>query len=221
MDPLIFTGQDFLLGAPADAAISVWEEMFLPLTLRDELRGFTVRDRTGRPRPFVVTEEVLVAADRPGEPQAPPRWLFIYLTFGVILGGTLSRVGRARVRPSAWLYRSLVTVAVVWSLAGGLLGSVLVLLRFTDHTFSYGNENLFLFNPLMLVLGVLLPMASLGPRWEARVRGLAMAVAGIAIVGLLWDLAPASRHQNAIFLAAALPVHLGLARGLSASRRPE
>ena len=218
MDPLIFTGQDFLLGAPTDAALSVWEEMFLPLTLRDELRGLTIRGDTGRPRPFVLTEEVLVAADRPGEPETPPRWLFIYLTLGLILGGALSGVGRTRGRYSAWLHRSLVTVAVTWSLVGGGLGSVLVLLLFTDHTFSYWNENLFLFNPLMLVLGVLLPFTGLGSRWEARARGLAIALAGIAVVGLLWQLAPASRHQNAIFFALALPVHLGLAGGLSVFR---
>ena len=118
-------------------------------------------------------------------------------------------------RNTPWLHRSVVTVAVVWSLAGGLLGSVLVLLLFTDHTFSYWNENLFLFNPPMLVAGVLLPLAALGPRWEARVRRLAITLAGIAVVGLVWQLAPAYRHQNAIFFALALPAHLGLARGLS------
>ena len=72
MDPLIFTGQDVLLGAPTDAAISVWEEMFLPLTLRDEIRGLTVRGNVGGSRPLVMTEEVLVAANRPGEPQTTP-----------------------------------------------------------------------------------------------------------------------------------------------------
>ena len=215
MDPLIFTGQDVLLGAPTDPEISVWEEMFLPLTLRDEIRGLTVRGNVGGSRPLVMTEEVLVATNRPGEPQTTPRWLFIYLTLGLILGGTLSGVGRARVRNTPWLHRSVVTVAVVWSLAGGLLGSVLVLLLFTDHTFSYWNENLFLFNPLMLVAGMLLPLTALGPRWEARVRRLAITLAGIAVVGLVWQLAPASRHQNAIFFALALPAHLGLARGLS------
>ena len=97
---------------------------------------------------------------------------------------------------------------------GGLLGSILVLLLFTDHRFSYWNENLFLFNPLMLVLGVLLLLSGLGARWQRAAHRVAVGLAVVAVAGLLWQVVPASRHQNGMFFALALPGHVALAWAL-------
>ena len=83
------------------------------------------------------------------------------------------------------------------------------------------NENLFLFNPILLALGVVLPFASARPAWLSYARGLSLTIAAVGVLGLLWQIVPASQHQIAMFFAVALPAHLGLAWGLHASGRLE
>jgi len=92
-----------------------------------------------------------------------------------------------------------------------VLGTILVLVLFTDHSFMFWNENLFLFNPLLLVVAGLIPLSAAGERWRVRLRATTTIVAGLALLGLLWQLAPFSQHENAIFFALAMPGHLGLA----------
>ncbi len=214
VDPLIYTGMDLLLGTPTDQPISVWEEMFLPMTLRDELRDATITGPDGVERPLVISEEVVIPSTRAPEPAEAPSWFLAYLCLGMALGAILASRGTARVRASTALRRTVVGLTTLWCLVGGVLGTILVLLLFTDHTFAYWNENLFLFNPLLLVLGLLVPLSHRGGRWAARARTVAFAIAALAIVGLLWQVAPASVQQNAIFFALALPAHLGAAWAL-------
>jgi hypothetical protein len=215
VDPLIFTGLDLLLGTPADEAISVWDEMFLPMTLRDRIRDLAVTGENGEEQPLVLAEEVVAASSRPETPATPPRWLPIYLLLGTALGAALAAGRTRRVRASAVLRRSVTAIGIVWSAGGGLVGTLLVLLLLTDHTFAHWNENLFLFNPPMLGTALLLPLSSAGGPWSTRARAWAVLTAGIALAGLVWQLAPASDHRNAIFLVLALPAHVGLAYALS------
>ena len=89
-------------------------------------------------------------------------------------------------------------------------------LLFTDHMFSTWNENLFLANPLLLVVAVAIPLSPLAPGWMQRAHSVSMVCAAIALLGLVWQVAPASAHQNGMFFALLLPTHLGLALGLRA-----
>jgi uncharacterized protein DUF4105 len=216
IDPLIFAGMDLLLGTPTDAELTVWEEMFLPLTLRDELRGASIVGEDGTTRALVSAEEVVVEANRANAGNVGSVWLALALVLGLGLGAVFSSFGTQRVRTSALLRRTVVTVAVAWSALGGVLGLILVLLLFTDHTFAYWNENLFLFNPLLLGLVVMLPLSSTRPAWRHRAGMLAAAIAGVALLGLVWQVVPASQQRNAMFFAVALPAHLGSAWGLLA-----
>ena len=147
-------------------------------------------------------------------PAAPPSWLWIYLLLGALLGGSFAAMGSRRAAARAWLRRSLTGVATVWASLVGLVGTILVALLFTDHTFAWGNENLFLANPLLLLLAIALPAAGLSDAWRPRARWLAAAVLVVAVVGLAWQILPFSRHANAIFFALMLPAHAGLAWGL-------
>jgi hypothetical protein len=76
------------------------------------------------------------------------------------------------------------------------------------------NENLFLFTPLSLGLAVLAPVALGWGRATAAARRLGWVVLTLAVAGLVLQLLPSARQQNAIFFALALPVHLGLAWAL-------
>lgn len=214
VDPLIYTGMDLLLGPPTDAPITAWDEMFVPMVLRDELRAFRVDDGAGGSRPLVLSEEVVVRSSRGAPPAEPPGWLGVYLAVGLLFGAALASARARSVRGSTFLRRAVHALAVGWSLFGGVLGLILVGLLFTDHVFSYGNENLALANPLMLVTGGLLLLAPLGGAWPARARVAAVLLAGLAVAGLAWHLLPISAQANTIFYALLLPAHVGLAWGL-------
>ena len=213
VDPLVYTGANLLLGAPTDRPISAWEELFLPLALRDRIRSVRIT-RDGEARPLVLREEVLASSTRPPEPEAPPAWLGRCLALGLVLGVLLGAAGTPRVRRSAPLRRSALALAAGWSLLAGGAGTLLVLLLATDHTFAWWNENLFLFNPLLLGLGALLPLSTRSETWRRRARALAVAVSVLGLAGLLWQIAPASTQRNAMFFALALPPHLGIAWSL-------
>ena len=211
--PFVHTGTDLLLGSPADRPIPAWDELFLPLSLRDRVRSVRIA-RDGDARPLVLAEEVLHPSRRPPAPAEPPAWLGRYLALGLLAGALFASAGSARVRTSTRLRRSVLALAAGWSLAGGGVGTLLVLMLATDHTFMWWNENLFLFSPLSLGVGVLLPLSTRGGAWRGRARAAAAAAAGLGLAGLLWQLAPASIQPNAAFLALALPPHLGIAWSL-------
>jgi len=217
-DPLIFAGMDLLLGSPTDTEITVWEEMFLPLTLRDQFRNASIVGADGVSRPLVVAEQVVVESTRASAEAVPATWFFMYLLMGLGLGATFAGMGSDRVQASTPLRRVTTTVAVLWSIVGGLLGLILVGLMFTDHTFAFWNENLFLFNPVMLGLAVVLPLSAMRPAWRDRAGIMAAGIAGLGVWGLLWQVVPASQQQNAMFFAIALPAHLGMAWGLRGRR---
>lgn len=213
-DPLLFTGMDVLLATPGDRPISVWEEMFLPMTLRDALREVTSTGPDGAERPLVLSEEVLAPGTRPAEAEAPPSWLLYYLLLGAALGavaagaGVLARGGRR------WALAGLAGLAVAWNGVAGLVGVILVLVLFTDHTFMFGNENLFLFNPMSLVVAVLLLVAHVRVATRPRAVRAAAGVALVAVAGLALQFLPGLGQVNAIFFALAVPVHLGVWWGL-------
>lgn len=213
VDPLIYTGLDLLLGSPTDAPISLWEESFLPLTLQREVRDIIIPDGNGGRRSLVLDETIAVEANREPAPTAAPRWLLLYLLIGVALGAAFAAAFAGRL--PAWPSRLVVGVAALWFTVSGVLGAILILLLFTDHTFAFWNENLFLFHPGLFVLAVALLFASRSERWRARARGIALAVVGLGLVGLLLQLLPISVQANGIFIALALPIHIGVAWGLT------
>jgi hypothetical protein len=84
---------------------------------------------------------------------------------------------------------------------------------FTDHTVTYGNENLFLANPLALAAVPLgLAAAFGGGRRSRRLLQLFWFVlAGLACVYLLLKLSPFFDQRNQAALATILPVLSGFA----------
>jgi hypothetical protein len=220
VDPLIYTGIELLLGSPTDQPISVWEEMFLPMTLRDHIRELTVVGPDGVTRPLVMSEETVVTSSRPTEPSVAKNWLPIYAALGLALGALLASMGTMQVKASKPLRILIASMGTLWCALAGVGGTILVLLLFTDHTFAHWNENLFLFHPALLVLAVVLPFSSRDGRWAGVARVCVIAVAGIAVLGLAWQLVPWSTQANAALVALALPPHLGLLYALTRPATP-
>ena len=74
-DPLISTGLLVALGPGVDRPISAWEEMFLPLKMREHVRRVTVSGPGGARMPLVRAERTLFESSEPAPPEAPPSWL--------------------------------------------------------------------------------------------------------------------------------------------------
>src|SRR5690606_27748305 len=164
-DPALYTGLLVGLGEPVDRRITAWEEMFLPLSMREHLRSITVLDAEGREVPLVRSETTLHEAVRPPLPAAPPNWIPGYLAVGVLLGGALALLGSLAPRAGA-ARAGFALLGGLWSLLAGVGGVVLAgLWALTDHEAAYRNENLFQLNPLSLALVVLVPAAAYGARW--------------------------------------------------------
>ena len=208
-NPLLYTGLMIGLGRPVDLEMSRWEQMFLPIRLRAHLDSVSVTGPDGVARPVVRSERVLAEGGRWPVPERPHDWTLRYLAAGIALGGLLVLLGRRA--PVAFL-----AVATLWALVAGLVGGLLTWLwGFSSHRAAHQNENLLLFNLLVLLLAFLLPAAVRGRRRAIQpARRLALVVTALAALGLVIKLVPGFHQSNLELIALALPVHAGVWLGL-------
>jgi hypothetical protein len=219
-DPPIFTGLLLALGPGVDRPISAWEEMFLPLALRDHIRGVTIPGPDGEPVPLVAGERTLFESTAAPPPDAPPPWLRWYLLIGTVAGALVAVLGRmGRTQRAGRVL--LGTLSVLWGVLAGLGGIVLAgLWAFTDHAMAYRNENLLQVNPFVLGVAILVPMAMAGSvRGARRARGLTLGLAALSLLGLLLQVVPGLDQVNGAVIALALPIHLGFAFALRGTGR--
>jgi hypothetical protein len=214
-DPLIFTGLLLALGPEVDRPISAWQEMFLPMAMREHVRQVTVPGANGTQVPLVTSERTLFESTAPPPPDAPPSWLHWYLLAGTAAGALMAALGGLARRHVVGRL-ALGAVAVSWGSLAGLAGVVLAgLWGFTDHVMAYRNENLFQANPLALALVVLVPLGLAGSgragRWG---RVLAVGLAALSLLGFVLQVLPGVDQVNGPVIALALPIHLGFAIGL-------
>jgi hypothetical protein len=216
----LYTGLLLALGRPADRPLTAWEEMFLPLELRQWVRHVTVVDDSGRVVPLVKSERTLFASTMPAPPPVPPARVPGYLVAGLGLGLGLWWLGR-RAGTSARARRGFAWLAGGWALVVGIGGALLGgLWAFTDHTVAYRNENLFQANLILLPLAVLVPAAARGTNWARRPAvALGALVAAGSLAGLALKALPSFPQHNWEILALAVPANLGLALGVAALAR--
>jgi len=221
---LLAAGIDVGLGRPADRPLTAYEEMFLPMRLRDYLRELRIDDGHGGTRPLIKSERVLLGTVTHPEATAPPRWMPLFLTLGALIAALFSIVGWRGARGNARARFAAATLFALWSFGAGILGLLLALLwGVTDHTFAHRNENLLLFNPVWLVLAVLVPMTAVKGRTSRVTRWLTFSLAALAVIALLLHLVGLSREANGEIIAFALPPIVALAwavhRGTAHSAR--
>ena len=222
-DPPIFTGLLLALGPGVDRPISAWEEMFLPMALREHARRVVLPGPGGSTVPLVASERTLFESTAPQPPAAPPSWLPWYLALGAVIGGIAGLLGAAaRDHQGRWARAGLGLFSILWGLVGGLGGGVLaVLWAFTDHVMAYRNENLLQLSPLLLGLAVLVPLGLAGVHRAARwARLLALVLAGLSLGGLVIQVLPGLDQVNGPIITLMLPIHLGVAAGLLRAIRP-
>jgi hypothetical protein len=220
--PWVYLGTLLGLGHPVDRPISTWEEMFLPVRLHDDLRSVRVKDASGALVPLILSDSVLFVSNRAPEPREPNSHIVVYVLAGVLVGGLAVLLRHLVDRGSSLARPVLIVVAGLWHLVTGLAGVALAALWiFTNHVYSYQNENLLQANPLSLVAAVLI-FASLTRRgssgsgalvghWPSR---LTWTVAGIAVAALAFKALPGFRQVNWEIIALMLPAHVGIALSL-------
>ena len=206
-----YTGLLLALGQPTDRPLTEWGAAFIPMELRDAVANAHVTRDDGTSASLVLSEATLVQAQREPPPEDPPGRMFAFLLIGMLIGGMMLGLGHVAGRSRA-ARMALLVVALLWALTVGLFGTTLgAMWAFTDHGAVYRNENLFVVNPLgLLVAGLLLP-ALLARRalWPAFLA--AAALAGLAIAGVLLQALPGLDQQNGEILALTVPAHVALA----------
>jgi hypothetical protein len=214
-DPLIYTGLLVALGHYVDRPITQWEEMFLPVKMREHLRGVSITGSDGRTMPLVKSEETLFQSTAPAPPETPPNWVGAYLALGLLVGATILLLGRAAQGGRLARYAFAAAIAL-WSVLMGLAGSVLAgLWGLTDHVAASRNENVLQVNPLALLLLSAL-FVLLGQRSAARrgMRAITGVLAGLSVLGLGLKLLPGFHQVNGPVIALALPIHVSVALAL-------
>ena len=206
------TGIDIGLGRPADRELTAWEEMFLPMKLRDYVRELKVTGADGVVRPLVKSERVIYETRLHQEPDAPPRWESLFWAIGLVVAALFVWVGRRAAHGSAGARFAAGTLFSLWSFAAGVLGLLLFLLwTVTHHVFAHRNENLLMFHPLWLVLAVLAPMTAVKGRMSRLTRGLSFTFAGLALVGVVLHVVGLSAQRNLDVMGLGLPPILAMA----------
>jgi hypothetical protein len=221
-DPLIFTALLAALGPAVDRPITAWDEMFLPLEMREWVRTVSVIGPDGRSLPLVRSERTIFESSAPPPPDAPPTWWPWYLLLGLAIGvGVLLLARRGRTSGAARF--GFLVAAGGWVLVTGLAGLILAgLWGLTDHVMAYRNENLLQLDPLALALlpAVFSAVRGTGtPPWGRR---LAQVIALLSLLGLGLELLPGFDQVNGPIIALALPAQVGVAFALTrlAARRP-
>lgn len=224
--PWVYLGTLLGLGHPVDRPVSRWEEMFLPVRLHDDILGIRVTDAAGGSVPLVKSDTALFVSSRGPEPLEPAAHIGAYLVAGmlVLLVSLLLRHVAGGGSNGARL--SLLIVTGLWSFVAGILGTALAALwAFTNHVYSYQNENLLQANPLSLVLAIMI-LASIRKRAPAavgegvvgsRTSSMGWLIAGVSLAGFALKILPAFHQVNGEIIALMLPAHLGIALALGKS----
>jgi hypothetical protein len=207
--PLTQAGIALGLGPLADRKLSGWEEMFVPMRMRDRLREVRIAGPDGAPVPLVAAERQVYLARRPAELQQPPSLVKRYAIVGLIAAIAIAASGVLAFL--AW-GAPFAAIAATWSLLSGIGGLLLLFLWLgTHHLFAYRNENLFHLTPVAVALGVLAPLAVYRQRLRATAWRLAAVVVGLTLVGVALKALPGFDQDNLFIVALVLPGHLALA----------
>jgi hypothetical protein len=206
-DRALVSGVELLLGRPTDVKLSADETSFLPVELLKHLHAVKL---DGGRRSLFKRGFVLNEATRPPEPTQVPRLWMAFGSLGIALAALVLWLGRGlregrRRRVAAFTVSFLAAVL-------GILGTIITLLvTITDHVAAHSNENMFMLNPLWLVVAAMAPMMILRGAAKQWVVTLARLAAAIGCGALLIHLIGLSRQPNWDAIGLLLPIELAIA----------
>jgi hypothetical protein len=219
-------GIDIALGPRADKRMTAWEEMYVPMRLRDRLRGIMVPDGAGGMVKLVASERVVFAAARAVEAPAPQAFpgLYVAVALGVLVAlallGGLAFMSALRGRwPAAQRVsrRAIAVLAALWYAITGLIGTAVLFMElFSAHVFWFGNWNVLLLTPLGLVAAWLVPRALTSGRGAAAARWVAGLCGACALVALAVSMSGVTGQSTGAVSLAFAPTTIYLALLVSA-----
>jgi hypothetical protein len=208
-DVPLYTGVTVALGRPADKPISMWQEMFLPVRMANDLRSVTVSDTAENQIPLVKSEMVIFTAGRSPEPATAPNYLPLFVGVGILYAALLVVLVRSAELGNRIALFGATALATIWSLVAGAAGAALVFAWvFTKHYFMGRNENLLHLDPLSLVLVVLIPLSVYRARGVSKAIKLSGWIAAICLFGFVAQGIPFFYQKNGEIISLALPINL-------------
>lgn len=219
--PLSRMGIDIALGPPADRRMTAWEEMYVPMRLRDRIRGIMVPGPDGAPVSLVRSERVVFTSMRDPEAGAPAVMpgLYVAVALGALvplaLCGGLAFLSALRGRwPVAQRVSRLgiAVIASVWYAITGLMGLAVAFMElFSTHVFWYGNWNVLLLSPLGLAAAWFVPRAIVRGRGARAARWLSGICGASAFVALAVSISGAIGQSTGAVVVAFAPAPMYLA----------
>jgi hypothetical protein len=208
-DVPLYTGVTVALGRPADKPISMWQEMFLPVRMANDLRSVTVSDTAENQIPLVKSEMVIFTAGRSPEPATAPNYLPLFVGVGILYAALLVVLVRSAELGNRIALFGATALATIWSLVAGAAGAALVFAWvFTKHYFMGRNENLLHLDPLSLALVVLIPVSVYRARGVSKAIKLSGWIAAICLFGFVAQGIPFFYQKNGEIISLALPINL-------------
>jgi len=202
----------YLMNDTIDKPILIENEMFLPSEMEKVLDNFTYRDENGSEQTF-VKEKIIFHKSSTIEkvPEtAPAHWPYT-LILGIIFS-TLAVLIACFPEQKQRLQKNLFGILnILFGFIFGVLGTVLFFMSlFTDHTVTYYNENLFLANPITLVLlplGFLFTINKLkSVKWIFRTWLILLTLAALLLILKFF---PAFDQDNWQAITLIIPIILG------------
>ncbi len=209
--PGAYLGVQLALGAPADREISIWQDMFTPMSLRRHLNKINFSDGS----PIVLSDKLVYAASSNKEPTQVTSYLFFYLPISASLALLFASLGYVSAAGKKWARVLLALGGSLWSLISALVGTLLLLIwGFTEHRYGHWNANLLQYNPLSFFSAIFFIMLMVQGQLPKKALLLLKIVTGLSLLGLVFKFIPIFEQGNGEAIALALPVHLGLLWGI-------
>lgn len=204
----------FLMSDVIDKPTRQWDDMFLPEDLSIYVQNLRYSTEEGQRIPLVETAYTYYEAkNRPPLPEGVPVHWPYGLLYGLIFGSLIVISAICWKKNYRFANKAFAGLNLVEGIVFGIPGFILFFLSyFTNHTVTYGNENLLLANPLTLLfiplaVGILLEKRGFY-KW-AKINSYALALSGIILLPA--KLLPAFDQQNTLSICLILPVSLATA----------
>ena len=209
-DAVGYLAIDLVLGPKGDEPTNRWQEMWIPMKLRDTAGALFLTRADGTRTPLVRSEELWVDSTREHEPVTAPSLDLLFLLSGLVTGLVLSFFGYRSAAGARLGRLGLGLGASIWGLFCFVAGTVMIGVHWTDHDFMYWNQNVLLFSPLGIgvVAGVLRVIRK--GRTSIWGRRFVLGSLALALAALILNLIPGTSTGNRQMIAFALPVHLAM-----------
>lgn len=209
----VYAGIELALGRNADKRLTPWQASFMPERFADAAATVILRTAEGQRYRFVSQDSIVFQATRIATPIDPPERLAMAALLGLTLAGLIALMTDSRFKA---LRVVLIVLVTVWLLAGGILGTALLIAgTATKHAPYMGsNTTLWQIHPILLFSALFVPAALARREATNTVRILVAITALFAVFGALLQLVPMFSQHSGVVIAVTLPVHLAIAVGI-------